>query len=55
MTNSSKIKVIGFIATLAGAGLSVLSTWVDDKKMEEKINEGIEKALAERDEKEEES
>lgn len=55
MSKSSKIKVIGFIATLAGAGLSVLSTWVDDKKMEEKINEGIETALAEREKKDEES
>lgn len=55
MLASTTIKAIGIATTVAGAGLSLVSAWVDDKKMEEKINEGIEKALAERDQTEEES
>lgn len=52
MLNSTAIKIIGIATTLIGAGVSVLSSWVDDKKMEERIEEGIDKALAEREQNE---
>lgn len=52
MSNSKVIKAIGIAVTVIGAGVSVLSSWVDDKKMEERIEEGIDKALAEREQKE---
>lgn len=55
MIGSTTIKAIGIATTLVGAGVSVVSSWVEDKKMEEKINEGIEKALAEREQKDQES
>lgn len=52
MSNSKVIKAIGIATTVIGAGVSVLSSWVDDKKMEERIEERIDKALAEREQKE---
>lgn len=45
-------KVLGFVSMVLGAGLTVLNGIIDDKKMDEKIEEGINKALAEREEKE---
>ena len=41
------IKVIGIATTLAGAGLSVLSSWVDDKKLDEKVHKEVTKAFKE--------
>lgn len=46
-------KAIGVIATIAGAGLSLISNIVDDKKMEETIEEKVNEALAKRENKEE--
>lgn len=46
-------KTIGVIATIAGAGLSLISNIVDDKKMEETIEEKVNEALAKKEEKEE--
>lgn len=54
MMTSGTLKAIGIATTVIGAGVSVLSSWVEDKKMEERINDGIEKALAERENKIEE-
>lgn len=45
---SGMIKVLSIVVTIAGAGLSLLNAFVDDKKMDEKIKEGIDKALAEK-------
>ena len=54
--NRKMIKIIGLIATVAGVGVNLLSEWVDDKKMDEKIEEKVNEALAVRDrENEEES
>ena len=41
------LKVLGIVATIAGAALTLLNSYVDDKKMDEKIN----KALDEREKK----
>lgn len=42
--------VLGLIATIAGAGISVVSAIADDKKTEEMVEEKIDEALAKRDE-----
>ena len=47
--NRKMIKIIGLIATVAGVGVNLLSEWVDDKKMDEKIEEKVNEALAVRD------
>lgn len=46
------IKVIGMVAAIVGFGATLLSDWVDDQKMNEKIEEKVNAAIAERDEKE---
>ena len=53
MLNSTTIKVIGVATSIAGAGISMISSWVEDKKMDEKIDERIEKAFAEKENKKE--
>jgi len=40
------IKILGIAATVIGMGATLITDWVNDKKIEEKINE----ALAKRDE-----
>lgn len=52
--NGKMIKVIGLIATVAGVGVNLLSEWVDKKKMDEKIEEKVDEALAVRDREDEE-
>ena len=49
------IKTIGFAATVIGIGATLITDWVNEKKMEEKIDEKVSKAFAERDNNEEES
>ncbi len=44
------INIIGTLATIVGVGATLANNWVEDKKLDEKINEGIDKALAEREE-----
>ncbi len=44
------INVIGILATIVGAGATLANSWVEDKKLDDKISEGIDKALAEREE-----
>ena len=46
--DSKWIKVIGISAALLGAVATVVTSWVDDKKMDGKISEGIENALTNR-------
>ena len=57
MVNKAVIKFIGFAATIVGFGATLLSDWVNEKKMEEEIEEKIDEALSERlgENKEEES
>jgi hypothetical protein len=44
--NGKLIKILGIAATVIGMGATLITDWVNDKKIEEKINE----ALAKRDE-----
>lgn len=37
--NGKIIKVIGLIATVAGVGVNLVTDWVNEKKMDEKIEE----------------
>lgn len=46
-------KLIGMLVTVLGAGLSVASGIIEDKKMEETIEEKVDEALARRSEEEE--
>lgn len=41
------VKALGLIASVGGVALSLLSSFVDDKKTDAKIEEKIRKALAE--------
>ena len=43
--NSKVIKIIGVTVTVTGALLSLISNWVDDKKLDMKIDEKIADAL----------
>lgn len=42
------VKALGVIATVGGVALSLLSSFVDDKKTDAKIEEKVRKALAEK-------
>lgn len=42
MKNKGKlIKVLGFAATLIGLGVTLMTNWVEDQKMDEKITEKL--------------
>lgn len=45
--DNKTLKIIGTVATIAGFGLSLVSSWVGDKKLEglvdKKVSEKIEK------------
>lgn len=43
--NSKMIKFIGFAVTIIGVGVNLLSDWVDEQKMDEKIEEKVNEAL----------
>lgn len=45
MSNKT-IKTIGILVTIIGAGLNLVSDWVDEKKMDEKIEEKVNEALS---------
>lgn len=58
MNNSKLIKILGLVATVGGVAATLLTDWVNEKKMDEKINECIDAKLAaldDEDEDEEES
>lgn len=44
--NTKLIKILGFVATAVGMGATLLTDYVNDKKMEEKIDERINEKLA---------
>ena len=54
MKNTKIIKILGFIATAVGIGASLLSDYVQDKQMDAKIEECIDKKLNKTDEEENE-
>lgn len=41
------VKALGLVATIGGVALSLLSDFVEDKKMDAKIEKKVRKALAE--------
>lgn len=49
------LKLIGLTTTLVGAGISMVSSWVEEQKMKEEIHNEVERALAEKDMNETES
>lgn len=53
MITGKLIKVLGIAATVVGMGATLLTDWVNEKKMDEKIEEKVNKALAKKDEEEE--
>lgn len=48
MMNGCFIKGIGLAATIVGMGSSILTDWVNEKKMDDKIEEKVNEALAKR-------
>jgi low affinity Fe/Cu permease len=52
MKQRFSLKAIGIVATVIGFGVTLLTNWVDDKKMDEKIDEKVNEALAARNEEE---
>ena len=48
MTNEKMIKILGITATVVGIGVTLLTDWVNEKKMDEKIIKKINEALANR-------
>lgn len=56
MNSTKLVKILGMVATVAGVGATLLTDWVNEKKMEERIDERInEKLAALKDEEDEES
>ena len=56
MFNAKMVKILGLVATAVGMGATLLTDWVNEKKMDERIEEKVNEALAKRDsENEEES
>lgn len=51
--NKTLIKVLGFTATLVGMLATIASDYVNEKKMEDKIEEKVNEALANRNNEEE--
>lgn len=51
--NSKMIKAIGMAATIIGIGVNLLTDWIDEQKMDEKIEAKVNEALAKKEEAEE--
>ena len=51
--NSKMIKAIGMAATIIGIGVNLLTDWVDEQKMDEKIEAKVNETLAKKEETEE--
>ena len=49
MINGGLIKTLGIVATIVGLGATLVTDWVNDKKMDEKIEEKINEALTKHD------
>ena len=50
--NSNLIKILGIAATVIGVGATLVTDWVNDKKMDEKIEQKVIEALTKINEKE---
>lgn len=53
--NGKLLSILGLLASLIGTGATILGDWAAEKKMDVVIDEKIAKALAEKEETEEES
>lgn len=53
--STNLVKILGIVATAVGMGATLLSDWVNEKKMDERIDEKLNERLAELESKEEES
>lgn len=51
---SKMIKVLGLTVSIIGVATTLLSDWVNEQKMDEKIEEKVNEALAKRDNENEE-
>ena len=49
---SKMIKVLGLMASIIGVAATLLSDWVNEQKMDEKIEEKVNEALAKREDEE---
>jgi len=47
MVNKNLIKVLGLTATIIGLGVTLVTDWVNEKKMDEKIEEKVKELLYE--------
>lgn len=50
--NSKMIKGIGMAATIIGISVNLITDWVNEQKVNEKIEEKVDEALSRRDNKE---
>ena len=41
------MKIAGIVLPIVGAGVSLATNWLDDKKLDEKVAEKVTKALSE--------
>lgn len=53
--NSKLIKVLGLAASVVGVAATLLSDWVNEQKMDEKIEEKVNEAIAKKNDENEES
>ena len=44
--SEKSIKALGILVTIIGFGLTLITGWVEDKKMNDKIDERVKKAIA---------
>lgn len=51
-TKNKLIKVLGLAATVVGVAATFVTDWVNEQKMDEKIEAKVNKALAKRDDEE---
>lgn len=54
MNKANLVKILGLVASTVGIGATLLTDWVNEKKIEEKIDERINERLAALEEDEEE-
>ena len=53
MFTSELVKCIGLAATAVGVGATLVTDWVNDKKMDQKIEDKVNEALSKKKEEEE--
>ena len=46
MTNDKVVKTIGIVATVLGIGVSLVSSWVSEKKVDAMITDKVAKEVA---------